>query len=226
MTYLNHLLFGIYPYIALAVFVVGSLIRYDREQYTWKTGSSQILESKKLRQGSMAFHVGVIMILAGHFVGLLTPVELWHLLGIDAATKQMIAVVLGGGAGVICFYGLTILVMRRLFDDRIRASSAIMDTLIVVLIYVQLILGMISIYYTRQHMDGSEMLKMMAWAQNIVTFDGTVAAEAIKDIGLIYKLHILLGMTLFLLFPFSRLVHIASVPVKYFLRSYQIVRQK
>jgi len=226
MTYLNHLLFGIYPYIALAVFVVGSLIRYDREQYTWKTGSSQILESKKLRQGSVPFHVGVIMILAGHFVGLLTPVEIWHLLGIEAAAKQMIAVVLGGVAGVICFYGLTILVMRRLFDDRIRASSVFMDTLIVLLIYVQLILGMISILFTMKHMDGSEMLKMMAWAQNIVTLDGTVAAESIKDIGLIYKLHILLGMTLFLLFPFSRLVHIASVPVKYFLRSYQIVRQK
>lgn len=226
MNYFNHLLFGIYPYIALTVFLVGSLIRYDREQYTWKTGSSQLLESKKLRQGNLAFHLGILMILGGHFVGLLTPVAVWHVLGIDAPTKQIIAMALGGGAGLLCFYGLTILVIRRLTNDRVRATSSTMDTMISLLIYAQLILGMISIFFSMEHMDGSEMLKMMAWAQNIVTFDGYTASSAIVNIGLIYKLHILLGMTLFVLFPFSRLVHIFSVPVKYFTRSYQIVRQR
>ena len=77
MDYLNHLLFGLYPYIAFVVFLVGSMLRYDREQYTWKTGSSQMLDSKGIKKGSMAFHIGIIAVLAGHFVGLLTPHQVW-----------------------------------------------------------------------------------------------------------------------------------------------------
>lgn len=226
MTYLNTLLFGIYPYIALAIFIIGSIVRYDREQYTWKTGSSQLLESKELKRGSRAFHIGVIMVLMGHFVGLLTPAEVWHLVGIEASHKQLIAMGLGGVFGVICFYGLTILLKRRLFNPRIRATSSTMDITILLLLYVQLILGLLSIFVSAGHMDGAEMLKLMSWAQNMVTFDGAAAADAIADVHWIYKLHVFLGMTLFVVFPFSRLVHIASVPVQYLTRNYQVVRSK
>lgn len=226
MSYLNTLFFGIYPYIALAVFLIGSIIRYDREQYTWKTGSSQLLESKQLKKGSRAFHIGVIMILLGHFFGLLTPVEIWHLFGIEASHKQLIAMGLGGVFGVICFYGLTILLKRRLFNPRIRATSSTMDIAILLLLYAQLILGLLSIFVSANHLDGAEMLQLMAWAQNVVTFDGNEAAAAIANVHWIYKLHVVLGMTLFVVFPFSRLVHIASVPVQYLRRNYQVVRAK
>lgn len=226
MQYLDSLLFGIYPYIALAVFLIGSLIRYDRDQYTWKTGSSQMLESKQLKKGSKAFHIGVIMILAGHFVGLLTPHQVWDVLGVTAAFKQKIAMGLGGFFGIICFYGMTILLKRRLTNPRVRATSTTMDITILVLLYIQLILGLISIFFSFSHLDGSEMLKLMSWAQNLVILNGSEAAAAMASVGLIYKLHVVLGMTLFLLFPFSRLVHIWSVPVKYFSRNYQVVRAK
>ena len=226
MSYLNTLMFGIYPYIALAIFVIGSIIRYDREQYTWKTGSSQLLESKQLKKGSRAFHVGIIMVLMGHFVGLLTPAELWHIVGIEASHKQLIAMGLGGVFGVICFYGLTILIKRRLYNPRVRATSSTMDIAILLLLYVQLILGLLSIFVSAGHIDGAEMLKLMSWAQNMVTFDGTEAASAIADVHWIYKLHVFLGMTLFVVFPFSRLVHVASVPIQYLSRSYQVVRSK
>ena len=226
MSYLNTLMFGIYPYIALAIFVIGSIIRYDREQYTWKTGSSQLLESKQLKKGSRAFHVGIIMVLMGHFVGLLTPAELWHIVGIEASHKQLIAMGLGGVFGVICFYGLTILIKRRLYNPRVRATSSTMDIAILLLLYVQLILGLLSIFVSAGHIDGAEMLKLMSWAQNMVTFDGTEAAAAIADVHWIYKLHVFLGMTLFVVFPFSRLVHVASVPIQYLSRSYQVVRSK
>ncbi|WP_062567392.1 respiratory nitrate reductase subunit gamma [Pseudoalteromonas arabiensis] len=226
MNYLNTFFFGIYPYIALAVFVIGSVIRYDREQYTWKTGSSQLLESKKLKQGSRAFHIGIIMVLLGHFVGLLTPAEIWHVFGIEAGHKQLIAMTLGGVFGLICFYGLTILIKRRLFEPRIRATSSNMDIAILLLLYVQLILGLLSIFVSANHLDGAEMLLLMSWAQNIVTFDLTEATAAITQVHWIYKLHVALGMTLFVVFPFSRLVHIASVPVQYLSRNYQVVRSK
>ena len=226
MEYLNNLLFGIYPYIALVVFVVGSLIRYDRDQYSWKTGSSQMLESKMLRKGSMPFHVGIIAVLAGHFVGLLTPHQVWDFLHITAPMKQVFAMAMGGFFGAICFYGLTILIIRRFTNDRVKASSSTMDNLILVLIYLQLILGLISIFVSFGHLDGSEMLMLMSWAQNVVTFQGAEAAAAISHVHIIFKLHVFLGMSLFVLFPFSRLVHIWSVPVKYFRRNYQIVRTK
>jgi len=226
MEYLNNLLFGIYPYIALSVCVVGSIVRYDREQYTWKTGSSHLLESKQLRKGSIACHVGVIAVLAGHFVGLLTPKAVWHVLGIDAATKQLIAMGMGGFFGLICLYGMTILLKRRLTDARVRATSSKMDIAILLLLYVQLILGLLSIFVSMGHLDGQEMLKLMSWAQNIVILNGTEAATAISSVHPIFKLHVFLGMTLFLLFPFSRLVHFISVPLKYLGRNYQVVRAK
>lgn len=226
MSYLNTLLFGIYPYITLTVFIIASIIRYDREQYTWKTGSSQLLESKELKRGSRAFHIGVIMVLLGHFVGLLTPTEVWHVVGIEASHKQLIAMGLGGVFGLLCFYGLTILIKRRLTNPRIRATSSKMDIAVLLLLYVQLILGLLSIFVSAGHLDGAEMLLLMSWAQNIVTLDGAEAAAAIAQVHWIYKLHVFLGMSLFLVFPFSRLVHIASVPIQYLSRSYQVVRSK
>lgn len=226
MDYINNLLFGLYPYIALVVFIVGSMLRYDREQYTWKTGSSQMLDTKGIKKGSMAFHIGIIAVLAGHFVGLLTPHEVWHVLGVSAATKQLIAMGAGGFFGLICLYGITVLLKRRLTNPRVRATSSTMDILILVLIYIQLVLGLLSILFSFSHLDGSEMLKMMSWAQNIVTLDPAEASASLASVGLIYKLHILLGMTLFVLFPFSRLVHIWSVPARYIRRPYQIVRSK
>jgi len=226
MDYMNHLLFGIYPYIALSVFVLGSMLRYERDQYTWKTGSSQMLESKQLRKGSLPFHIGIIAVLAGHFVGLLTPKAVWHVLGVSTEVKQLIAMGMGGFFGLICLYGMTILIKRRLTNDRVRATSSTMDIAILLLLYVQLILGLVSIFVSMGHLDGKEMLLLMSWAQNVVILNGTEASASIASVHIIFKLHVFLGMTLFLLFPFSRLVHVWSVPVKYISRNYQVVRAK
>ncbi|QIL90585.1 respiratory nitrate reductase subunit gamma [Microbulbifer sp. SH-1] len=226
MNYLNTLLFSIYPYIALTVFLLGSLVRYDRDQYTWRTGSSQLLEARQLRIGSILFHVGVLAVLAGHFVGLLTPKAVWHLLGVSASAKQMLAMGAGGLFGTICFIGMTILIHRRLTNPRVRATSSRMDIAILLLLYVQLILGLLSIFVSAGHLDGEEMLHLMSWAQSIVTLNGGAAAASISGVHWIYKVHVFLGMTLFLLFPFSRLVHVWSVPVQYFRRNYQVVRAR
>lgn len=226
MDFINTLFFGIYPYVALGVFLLGSLVRYDREQYTWKTGSSQMLSSKNFRIASILFHVGIIMILMGHFAGLVLPWEIWHALGITMATKQIIAMGVGGFFGVLCFIGLTMLVHRRLFDPRIKATSSKMDTGILLLIYLQLIIGMFTIFISAGHMDGSVMYNLMSWSRYLLTLRPVEAVEYISSVHWLYKMHVTLGITLFVLFPFSRLVHIWSVPVQYIRRNYQIVRQK
>ncbi|WP_293749469.1 respiratory nitrate reductase subunit gamma [uncultured Paraglaciecola sp.] len=226
MPFIDFFFFGIYPYLATGIFLLGSLLRYDREQYTWKTGSSQMLSNKNFRIASVLFHVGIITILLGHFAGLVIPYELWHLLGVSLEAKQIIAMGVGGLFGVLCFVGLTMLVKRRLFDPRVRATSSLMDTGILLLLYAQLILGLISIYISFGHMDGSEMLNLMNWSRYVLTFRPNEAVEYIAGVHWVYKMHVTLGITIFVLFPFSRLVHVWSVPVQYIKRNYQVVRQK
>ncbi len=228
LNYINEFLFGYYPYICLSVFLIGSILRYDRDQYSWKADSSQLLRKKGMRLGNNLFHIGIILLFFGHLVGLLTPHEVYHHF-MTAETKQLMAMVAGGVFGITCFLGMTILVIRRLFDDRIRATSKPSDILILLILYIQLILGLLTIPASAEHLDGSSMIALANWAQHIVTFRAG-AAEFITHEALIFKLHLVLGCTIFLLFPFTRLVHIfsgISAPIKYLTRSgYQIVRKK
>jgi nitrate reductase gamma subunit len=222
---MNQILFGLYPYVAIAVFLVGSLIRFDREQYTWRSGSSQLLRRRMLVVGSNCFHIGVLVVLAGHFVGLLTPHEVYTSIGLSVANKQLMAMGVGGVFGLVCLVGITLLLYRRLTDPRIRATSSVMDIAILLLLAAQLLLGLSSIFVSAQHLDGSEMLRLSAWAQHLVTLQSD-AADQIAEVNPIFKLHILLGLTIFLVFPFSRLVHIWSAPVGYVGRPYQLVRRR
>ena len=224
MSYINELLFGLYPYFAFVVFLVGSWARYDREQYTWKAGSSQMLDKKGFRLASNLFHVGVIFIVFGHVVGLLTPHAVYEVF-MTSATKQMIAMVAGGFAGVFALWGGILLLKRRLTNPRVRATSSKGDILVLVMLVTQAGLGMLTLIPSMQHLDGSVMLELAAWAQGIVTFQSD-AASHLEGVSIIYKLHIFLGLSLFVVFPFTRLVHVLSVPVKYFARNYQIVRQR
>jgi nitrate reductase gamma subunit len=222
--YLHLFLFGLYPYICLSIFLLGSLIRFDREQYSWRSGSSQLLRASQLRWGSNLFHIGILFLLMGHFVGLLTPHAIYEHF-ISAQAKQMLAVVSGGTAGAICFVGLTLLLHRRLADERIRATSSRMDIAILGILWVQLVIGLASIPFSLRHSDGSVMLQLSEWAQRIVTFRGG-AAEMIQGVDWVFQVHLVLGMTIFLLFPFGRLVHVWSAPVWYVFRKPQIVRRR
>ncbi|SDB29525.1 respiratory nitrate reductase subunit gamma [Bauldia litoralis] len=222
--YLNHAVFGWYPYLCLTVFLVGSLIRFDREQYTWRSGSSQLLRRRQLMWGSNLFHVGILIIFAGHLVGLLTPIWIFDMLGISHGFKQMLAIVVGGVAGLICLVGIALLTHRRLLDPRIRRNSSFGDNAVLLILFAQLLLGLATIPVSLNHLDGHEMVKFMTWAQGILTLQPGVSA-AIADVSPIFKLHIFLGMTIFLIFPFTRLVHIWSAPIWYLgRRGYQIVR--
>jgi nitrate reductase gamma subunit len=227
MNTLHQFLFGIYPYICVAVFLLGSLVRFDRDQYTWKSDSSQLLRRGQLRWGSNLFHLGILGIFFGHLFGLLTPLSVWHALGVSAPAKQMLAIVAGGLAGVACLVGLVLLIHRRLVEARIRATTRTMDLAVLYLLLAQLLLGLISIFISARHLDGGEMIKLMMWAQHIVTLRGDAAAF-VTDVALIFKLHLVLGMTIFLVFPFSRLVHVWSgfATLSYVTRAYQLVRHR
>ena len=224
---MHQFIFGIYPYIALTILIFGSIARYETVPFTWKSSSSQMLRRKQLILGSVLFHIGVLTILFGHLFGLLTPLWLIELLGISHEAKQILAVVVGGAAGVAALSGGVILLHRRLADPRIWATSSIMDIVILCLLLLQLTLGMLTITISLQNLDGAEMVKFMQWAQAIFTFDGH-AASYTEGAPLLFQLHIFLGLTIFILFPFSRLVHMLSAPVRYVVLrpGWQIVRSR
>jgi len=226
MSYVNQFLFGVYPYLAGTVFLVGSLVRFDRDQFTWRAGSSQMLRKRNMTMASNLFHVGILGIFFGHLVGLLTPPAFFHAIGISPSAKQLLAIVAGGVFGLMCLVGLVMLVYRRLTDPRIRATSTRMDIFVLLLMLAQLCLGLLTLPVSLHHLDGANMLQLMSWARNVVTFDAAEAVGSLAGVGWLFKLHLLLGMTVFLVFPFSRLVHIWSAPVGYLGRPYQVVRQR
>jgi len=223
---MNQLFFGTYPYIALTVLLIGSIARYERDPYTWKSSSSQLLRRKQLMWGSILFHVGVLVVFFGHLFGLLIPIHVYEFFGIEAQAKQLLAAVAGGVFGTVAILGALILAHRRLMDPRVRATSSFADTGILLLLIAQLALGLISVPYSLAELSSGGVIKFMAWANGIFTFDPN-AASHIQDVAMIFKLHIVLGLTIFILFPFTRLVHMISAPVRYIWRpGYQIVRTR
>ena len=224
--WLDTLLFGIYPYICLAVFFIGSWARFDRDQYTWKSDSSQLLRTGSLRWGSNLFHIGVLFLFFGHLVGMLTPHFIYEGF-ISAGAKQLMAIISGGLAGVLGFIGVSMLLQRRLGDPRIRATSKTSDIVLLWLLWLQLALGLATLPLSLQHLDGSMMMRLAEWGQRIVTFRSG-GPELLVGTGFIFQAHMLLGMTIFLIFPFTRLVHVWSgfASVGYLMRPYQVARTR
>jgi nitrate reductase gamma subunit len=226
METLYNALFVVYPYVCLAVFVMGSLARFDRDQYTWKSDSSQLLRARQLKIGSNLFHFGILFLFFGHLFGQLTPHSVYELV-MTAPQKQLVAVVAGGIAGLVCFVGLSMLLHRRMFDPRIRLTSHRTDLAILIILWVQLALGLATLPASFSHVkDPQTMLTLASYLQGIATFRPDAAP--LMGIQWHFLAHMLLGMTIFLLFPFSRLVHIWSgfASVVYLFRPYQVVRSR
>jgi nitrate reductase gamma subunit len=223
----ENFLFGIYPYIALSIFFLGSLIRFDRDQYSWKSDSSQLLSGKNLRLGSNLFHIGILAIFAGHFVGLLTPHGVFIALGVSDMTHQLVAIVAGTIFGVLALIGALILWFRRMFNERVSRTSRWSDKFILSWLLLTLMIGLSTIPVSighSNHGDASVMIALSDWVKSIVTFNPQ--PELLAKVNTVFKIHLFFGLTVFLVFPFTRLVHIWSAPFSYLTRPHQLVRSK
>lgn len=224
---LHDLVFGAYPYLAGAIFLLGSWIRFDREQYTWKADSSQLLSNRNMRLASNLFHVGILGIFFGHLVGMLLPHSWFLALGISDVSHQYIAIYAGGVFGIMCLLGAAILLLRRLDNPRVKAVSRTRDTFVIGWLVVTVSLGLSTILVSSGHAaegNVSDMVALTRYVKSIATL--SVDPSLIRDVSPIFKVHMFFGMTVFLIFPFTRLVHVWSVPVSYLGRAYQIVRVK
>ncbi|WP_374279189.1 respiratory nitrate reductase subunit gamma [Azonexus sp.] len=224
---LQKFIFAVYPYIALTVFFIGSWIRYDHEQYTWKTDSSQLLSKRHMLFASNFFHIGILAIFGGHFAGLVLPHGLWLALGVSDMQHQWLAIAAGSVFGLMCLAGGLVLWLRRAFNPRVRAAGRSMDLFILSWLMVTLLLGLSTIPFSVGHAshDNPEvMLALSGWVQSILTLNPQ--PELLDQVDPVFKTHMFFGMTVFLLFPFTRLVHILTAPFNYLGRAYQIVRAK
>lgn len=224
---LNTFIFGVYPYIALTVFFLGSWIRFDHEQYTWKSDSSQLLSKKGMRLSSNLFHVGIIGLFFGHAVGLLVPHKVFLALGVSDLTHQWIAIVAGSIFGGMCLAGAALLWLRRMFNKRVRAASRWMDINILGWLALTAFLGLSTVPVSIHHANAGNadvMIQLAEWVQSIAYLRPD--PELLRDVDTVYKLHLFVGISVFLFFPFTRLVHVWSAPVTYLIRAYQVVRSK
>lgn len=226
MNYADRFFFDLYPYIAGTIFLLGSLLRFERGQYTWSSDSSELLRRGTLRWGSNLFHVGVLFLFSGHLV-LLVPLSWLDAMALSPPRHQILAIVSGLAFALICLIGLLLLLHRRLSEPRIWATTRPMDIVVLLWILLTLCFGAATTYYSAHELSGSTLVALMAWAQHIAMFRGD-AGEYVASVPWVYKIHMILGMTLFVLIPFSRLVHIWSgfALLSYLFRPYQIMRPR
>lgn len=224
---LHKFVFAVYPYIVLTVFIIGSWIRYDREQYTWKTDSSQLLSKKNMVFASNFFHIGILSIFAGHFAGLVLPHGLWLALGVSDMQHQWLAIGAGTVFGAMCLLGGGVLWLRRMTNERVRAAGRTSDTFIISWLMITLILGLATIPVSighANHGDPEVMMALAYWVQSILTLNPQ--PELLDKVNAVFKTHMFFGLTVFLVFPFTRLVHVLTAPLNYLGRAYQVVRAK
>ena len=224
---LHEFIFGAYPYLAGTIFLAGSWLRFDREQYTWKSDSTQLLSKKGMRAASNLFHIGIIAIFFGHLFGMLTPHSVFQAMGISDLQHQYISIIAGIIFGTMTLIGGFMLFMRRLSNPRIRAAGRKRDVFTIGWLVLTVLLGLSTIPFSLGHAsdgDPGTMLVLVEWVQSVGTLQPNPAL--IANVDFIYKLHIFFGMTVFLIFPFTRLVHVWSVPLGYLGRAYQVVRTK
>jgi len=223
--YLHPLLFEIYPYVCLAVFVIGCVLRMRRDPYSWQASSSQMLSKKGFVLASNAFHLGMLALFGGHVMGLMVPAELNHMVGMTDAQHQQVELMMGSIFGTTTLVGLGFLIRRRMQQPRVRSAGSVMDLAIVLLLALVLVLGMATLPWSFQtRMDGRYLVALNQWAQALLTLQPG-ASEYLLQVPWVFKLHIVGGLSVFLVFPFTRLVHVCSVPVMYLVSSHrQIVR--
>ncbi len=216
MDYLNNLLFGYLPYVAVSAFIIGVLYHLFISDKTIHATSTLFLKKDKwITWGSPMFHYGIILVFFGHVFGLFTPPALIEVF-MSLETKRMIAISMGSAAGLIAFIGITMLFLRKFTDIRIRNTSSFQDYFIVILILIQIALGLLSTYNTSRS-PLSDYLALDYWAQGMAWFQPD-AWRYITTTELIYKIHIINGFFIFILFPYTKLMHMIKVPVMYMLR--------
>lgn len=225
MTQLASFTWGVFPYICLVVMVVGALYRYQTDQLRWTSKSSELLEKKMLTVGSVLFHVGIFFVLGGHIAGLLVPEEFYNTLGISAELYHGGAIVLGGASGLVALAGISILLYRRIVNPRVRRNSDFSDYVSDGFLWVVIFLGLaFTLGYSLINGPYEYRATVGPWIRSVLTLHPEVSLMA--GVPILLQVHIALAFALFGISPFTRLVHIYSIPFAYMTRAPLLYRAR
>lgn len=225
MNFVDILLWVVFPYVAAAIFVGGHILRYRYDQFGWTSRSSQTYESRLLRWGSPLFHYGMLGIIAGHAVGLLIPREWLYAIGIDEHLYHLGATWIGTLVAVVTIVGLVILLSRRGAVRRVAMVTSVMDVVMYVVLAASIVLGTIAVVQFQVLGEGYQYRGSVSpWLRSLIVFQPDVTLMA--GVPLVFQLHVLVSTLLFLIWPFTRLVHVLSVPVGYLFRPYVVYRSR
>ncbi|WGD79599.1 respiratory nitrate reductase subunit gamma [Bacillus subtilis] len=220
----GQILWGIMPYIVLTIFIGGHIYRYQHDQFGWTAKSSELLEKKKLAAGSTLFHWGLLCVVGGHVMGILIPEGVYASLGISEHMYHKMAIGAGLPAGIAACTGLVILTYRRLFDKRIRKTSSPSDILTLLLLLFMMLSGVAATFLNIDSKGFDYRTTVGPWFRDLFLFRPD--ASLMESVPLWFKFHIVIGYVVFILWPFTRLVHVFSLPLKYLTRSYVVYRKR
>lgn len=218
------LLWGVFPYVVLTIFIGGHIYRYQKDQFGWTTKSSEFLEKKRLRLGSNLFHFGIIFVFGGHVLGLIIPASLYETLGISESTYHMVALLFGIPAGVATLLGLVLLTHRRVNIKRIKTTTSKGDWMALILLLTVVITGLIATFLNIDSAGFDYRTTIGPWLRGLFIFK--VQPELMVNVPIWFKIHIYTTFALYVVWPFTRLVHVFSLPLRYLNRSYVIYKKR
>jgi len=220
MNTIDLLAFVAFPYLCLTVFVVGHAYRYITDRYAWNSHGSEMIEKKNLFVGIYLFHVGIIGTFLGHAGGLLIPQSLYEMVGIGGEAHTTMAYYAGMVLGLSTFLGALLLLSRRLFITRIRLMTTVSDFVILIGFVFVSGVGTYAVFFGHFYVLDT----VAPWIRGIVTLQPDPSLMA--TVPIVYKIHILSALALLGISPFTRLVHIWSVPIFYLLRRPIVFRRQ
>lgn len=217
---------AILPYFALGVFVVGHWWRYRRDQFQWTTRSTQILDRKVLGWASPMFHFGILAAAGGHIVGVVVPSSFTEFFGITEHQYHWFAIIMGGIAGVVTLVGFFGLLYRRMTSVRVRRTTTNIDLLAYGVLTAMIVLGCYLTLWNAVLADHAFNYRdtIGTWFRSVFAFNPDIDAALASP--LTYQIHAILGWIFWAAFPFTRLVHVWSVPVAYIGRPYILYRRR
>ena len=225
MNVVDVLLWVVFPYVAAASFIIGHLLRYRYDQYGWTSRSSQLYENKLLKWGSPLFHYGMLAVIAGHVVGLLIPREWLEFVGITEHLYHLGATWLGTLAALVTIAGMVILLTRRGAIRRVARVTTPMDVVMYLFLAASIIFGTIAVVQFQVLGAGYDYRGSVSpWTRSLILFQPDVSL--ISGVPFVFQLHVLASTALFLIWPFTRLVHVLSVPIGYLFRPYVVYRSR
>lgn len=226
MSTVDILLWVVLPYVTIAVFIVGTVWRYRYDKFGWTTRSSQLYERKLIRIASPLFHIGIIAVVMGHVIGLLIPEQWTNALGLSETAYHVMAVALGAVAGACTLVGIVLLIYRRRTVGPVFAATTENDKFMYVFLVTAICLGIFATMVGAGVFGGdyNYRLGVSEWFRSLFYFDPK--PELMAAAPLSFRLHALAGLALFMIWPFTRLVHAFSAPLGYVFRPYVVYRSR